>query len=170
MQTRAPGGSHYITPDTARQAVALAAPMLEEARADRDVVGSGFLYVVIMDPARSPAGCAFEDAVLYEHAVGDPSRWDADYAAFARAKAKLSWRTGLDGDVVQACQPHRLRSGDTLLRGAVCLDGIVVAVSGAFPAFDEAFAGSVALCLRALARHAREAEPGGTELGAGPDA
>lgn len=36
--------------------------------------------------------------------------------------------------------------------GAVAIDGIVVGVSGAQPWFDEAFAGSVALFLRAMAK------------------
>jgi len=159
------GGSHYLGPDLARQAVSLAAPMMEHALADREVVGSGFLYIVVMDPGRRPGECSFEEAVLHEQAFGDRSRWDADYAAFARAKAKLSWRTGHDGRTVQECLPQLLRTGDTVLAGGVCLDGIVVAASGAFPVFDEAFAGTVALCLRALARRAREAETAGASLG-----
>ena len=85
-------------------------------------------------------------------------RYRADYAAFARAKARLSWLTGRDGRTVQALLPHLLRDGDTALSGGVCLDGIVVGVSGAFPEFDELFAGAVALALRALARQAREAD------------
>ncbi|NMG64255.1 hypothetical protein GPA19_04755 [Azoarcus indigens] len=162
------GGSHYLGADLARQAVSLAAPMMERALADREVVGSGFLYIVVMDPGRLPGECSFEDAVLYEQAFGDRSRWDADYAAFARAKAKLSWRTGSDGRRVQECLPHLLRTGDTVLAGSVCIDGIVVAASGAFPVFDEVFAGTVALCLRALARRAREAETAGVSLGDAP--
>lgn len=157
-------GSHYLTPAVAERAVALVAPMVEAARADPEVVGSGFLYVVVMDPGKPPASASFEDAVLYERAFGDRERWDADYAAFARAKAHLSWRTGRDGRVMQECYPHLLRTGDTVLGGGVCVDGIVVGVSGAFPAFDEAFAGAVAFALRALARHARQAEPAGIAL------
>ncbi|WP_263769555.1 hypothetical protein [Propionivibrio soli] len=158
-------GSHYLTEDVANRALDLVAPMIEVARDDRSVVGSGFLYVVVMDPALPPGEARFEDAVLCERAFGDPKTWDADYAEFARAKAKLTWRLGRDGYAVQRDSPHLLRAGDTLIAGAVCLDGIVVAVSGAFPEYDEFFAGSVAVALRALARKARGEEKAGAVLG-----
>lgn len=151
-------GSHYVTTEIARRAVALVSPMVEHAMQDRSIVGSGFLYVVIMDPALPPGAAAFEEAILHEHSFGDRSRWDADYAAFARAKAKLSWATGKDGRTLQHTLPHLLRTGDSLLSGGVCIDGIVVAASGAFPCYDEVFAGAVALSLRGLAHQAREAE------------
>jgi hypothetical protein len=100
--------------------------------------------------------------VLVEHAVGDRSRWDADYAAFARAKAKLVWQRDCDGLRLQTASPHRLCAGDSLLRGGVCLDGIVVGVSGAFPWWDEAIGTAVAANLRAIAqqRHAEAIEKG----------
>ena len=100
--------------------------------------------------------------MLLEHAVGDRSRWDADYGDFARAKTRLAWRLGRDGQRTQGEQPHLLRAGETLLRGEVCLDGIVVGVSGAHPWWDEAFATAIAATLRALAqsRHAAARERG----------
>lgn len=152
------GGGVYVGRAAAREAVALVAPMMEGALGRRDVVGSGFLYVVVMDPACEAGAASFDEAVLYEQGFGDRTQWDADYAAFARAKARLSWLTGRDGRTVQALLPHLLRDGDTALSGGVCLDGIVVGVSGAFPEFDELFAGAVALALRALARQARQAD------------
>ncbi len=129
----------------------MALPMIDAAVADREISGGGFLHIVIMDPALGPAHASFESAVLLEHSIGDPTKWDADYAAFARAKARLSWTSGLDGKAIQAARPHMLRQGDSLLWGSVCLDGIVVGVSGAHPWFDEAFATSVAASLRAFA-------------------
>jgi hypothetical protein len=60
---------------------------------------------------------------------------------------------------VQALEPYRLRAGDTNLWGAVALNGIVVGVSGAQPWFDEAFAGCIAHCLRALAKHRAQSTP-----------
>lgn len=57
-------------------------------------------------------------------------------------------------------QPHLLPVGATSLRGSVCLDGIVVGVSGAFPWFDEAYAGAIACMFRALAKAARELDTG----------
>ncbi|MEN3112744.1 hypothetical protein ACFONG_18905 [Uliginosibacterium paludis] len=150
---------HYFTCEVAQLAVGLTEPMIEQALNDRGVVGSGFLYLVVMDPAKHAHDFRFEDAVLYERSFGDRTKWDADYAAFARAKARLSWCTGRDGHVVQCLMPHLLNEGDTLLSGGICLDGIVVAASGAFPLYDEVFATTVALWIRAIVRKWREEEP-----------
>lgn len=159
-----PLGSHYLTPETARRAVQMAMPMIEAGLADSRIVGSGFLYLVIMDPGLTPGMAQFEEAILYEHAFGDRSKWDADYAAFARGKARLSWQNGKDSRYLQTLSPHLLRQGDSLLWGSVCLEGIVVAASGAFPLFDEVYAGTVAYWLRALAKDAREADNGRLSL------
>lgn len=149
-------GSHFADASAARQAIDMALPMLEAAIRDPQVCGSGFLYIVVMDPALWPADADFPDAVLAEHAVGDRTRWDADYAGFARAKARLSWAGGRGSHEIQALRTHALRHGDSVLWGSVCLDGIVVGVSGAHPMWDEAFATAVAANLRAIAkqRHA----------------
>jgi hypothetical protein len=119
----------------AERAVGMALPLIEEAMRDPYFGDSGFLHIVVMD-SHAPAGAAFEDAILHEHSVGDRAKWDADYAAFARGKARESWTTRADNP-----------------KGAVCVDGIVVGASGAFEPFDQAYAGTVAMCLRALARH-----------------
>lgn len=161
-----PRGSVFADREAARLAIARALPSIEPMLKDPDVSGAGVLVVVVMDPALGPADAGFDDAVLVEHAIGDRARWDADYAAFARAKAHASWRHGSDGHRLQATQPHRLRGGDSLLWGGVRLDGIVVAASGAHPWYDEAFALAIAGHLRAIAkaRHDAARAAGATEL------
>lgn len=144
--------SYCIDRHIAQQAVHMSLPLIQEAMQRKEVGESGFLYLVILDPVRMPGEWAFEEAVLYEHAVGDVSKWDADYAGFARAKARVAWRTGQDGHHVQELRPHMLVPGDTVLWGSVVLDGLVVSCSGAQPWYDEAFAGTVAMCLRAMAK------------------
>lgn len=144
--------SYFIQQDAARRAVEIALPMMEAAMHSRLAGESGFLYIVIMRPGVTPATTTFEEAILYEHAIGDTSKWDADYRGFALAKARVSWKTRLDGHVVQELKPHLLEAGDTTLWGSIVFDDIVVAVSGADPWYDEAFAGSVAYCLRAQAK------------------
>lgn len=144
--------SYLLDRNTAEQAVRLCLPMMQAAMESRQAGASGFLYIVIMRPGATPYSGSFEEAILHEHAVGDPAQWDADYGAFARAKARLSWRTGMDSHMVQQFRPHLLNQGDCLLWGGIVLDDLVVSVSGADPWFDEAFAGSVAMCLRALAK------------------
>lgn len=164
---RSPRGSRFADEASANEAVAMALPMIEAALRDPAVSGTGFLCIVVLDPGMSPAHARFDEAVLVEHAVGDRHRWDADYAAFARAKARLAWESGLDGHRLQAALPHRLVEGDSLLWGGVCLDGIVVGVSGAFPWWDEAFATAVAANLRAIAkrRHAEAIAAGALVAG-----
>jgi hypothetical protein len=144
--------SYFLDAAAAERAVQLVLPMIEPALASRVAGASGFLYIVVMQPGASPPAVDFEQAILYEHAVGDRSRWDADYAGFARAKARLAWNTGMDSHTVQELRPHLLSAGDTTLWGSVVVDGIVVGVSGADPWFDEAFAGAIAMTLRALAK------------------
>jgi len=159
--------SYFIDRAAAEKAVALSLPMITEAMKHKEVGESGFLYIVVMDPLRTPANSSFEEAVLYEHAVGDREKWDADYAGFARAKALVAWRTGMDGHLVQELRPHLLAAKDTVLWGSVVVDGIVVGVSGANAWYDEAFAGTVAMCLRALAKAGiAEARGKGLFLGA----
>lgn len=144
----------------AASALELALPSIRTAIADKDVCGAGFLHIVVLSPSCGPHDGDFDDAILLEHSEGDPARWDADYRAFALAKARLSWRTGLGTHELQTLRPHLLRTGDTALWGSAVVDGIVVAVSGAQPWYDEAFSGFVALAYRALAkRRAAERAP-----------
>jgi hypothetical protein len=123
-----------FTQEHAKHAIEMARHLIENAMLDERYGDSGFVYVVVMDPARRPGACTFDEAILYEHSFGDRAKWDADYAAFARAKAQASW-------LGQADNP----------RGAVCMDGLVVGASGAFERYDQAYAGTVAMCLRAVA-------------------
>jgi hypothetical protein len=147
-----------IDEEAAQAAIHLALPTIARAMGDPAAGDSGCLHIVVMNPRLPAASSPFEQAVLYEHSINRPS-WDADYARFARAKALISWRAGMDGHAVQTLRPHLLEPGDTLLWGSVCLDGLVVAVSGMQPWYDEALAGIVACCLRAVAK-ARAVEAG----------
>ncbi len=145
--TRATG---LVDEAAAREAVELALPSIEKALQREGVSGERVLHVVVMDPAAQPGDVGFEDAILYEHSIGDPRKWQADYRSFARAKAALAWRAGCDTHLIQELRPHLLRSGDTLLWGSVWRDGLVVGASGAHPWFDEAFANAVAGFLLAI--------------------
>jgi len=146
--------SRLVDRHCAARAIEMSLPLIEQAMQHKEVGESGFHYIVVMDPLKTPANASFEEAILHEHAVGDRDKWDADYAGFARAKARVAWRTGLDSHLVQELRPQLLAAGDTTLWGSIVLDGIVVGVSGANPWYDEAFAGTVAMCMRALAKAA----------------
>jgi len=157
--------SYLVDQNVAKHAVELCLPSIKASMDSREAGASGFLYIVIMRPGVTAADSSFNDAVLYEHALGDRTRWDANYGAFARAKAELSWRTGMDSHQVQQTKPYLLAEGDSMLWGGVVLHDIVVAVSGADPWFDEVFAGSVALCIRALAKKSWTEQSGRLWLG-----
>ena len=144
--------ARFADRSAAAEAVAMVMPMIEAAMRRPEVGDSGFLYIVIMNPVAQPGADRFEDAILYEQAVGDREKWDADYAQYARGKARMSWRTGLDSHQVQEIAPHRVVQDDTTVWGSVCVDGIVVGVSGAQPWFDEAFAGAVAHAFKAITK------------------
>jgi hypothetical protein len=140
-----------IDEEAAQAAIHLALPTIARAMGDPAAGDSGCLHIVVMDPNAGPAASEFEHAILYEHSI-NRANWDADYVHFARAKALVSWRAGMDSHAVQTLRPHLLMPGDTLLWGSVCLDGLVVAVSGMQPWYDEALAGIVACCLRAVSK------------------
>jgi hypothetical protein len=145
-------GSYFADVAAARQAIALVRPMIATALADPTICGAGSCCAIVMDPAMTPQACAtFHDAVLIEDDFDTRSHWDADYATFARAKARTAWLHEEDGLDLVTRRPQCLREGDSLLRGAVRLDGIVVAVSGCSPWYDEAIACAIAASLRAIA-------------------
>ncbi len=150
----------------AREAIELALPSIEKALQREGVSGERVLHIVVMDPTVRPGDAPFEDAILCEHTVGDPQKWQADYRSFARAKAALAWRAGVDTHLLQELRPHLLEEGDSLLWGSACRDGLVVGASGAHPWFDEAFATIVAGFLLAIAHErARLAREKGLTLG-----
>lgn len=145
--------SRFVDREVAEHAVSLAVPAIELALRDGAVSGQHVLHLVVLDPASLPGICDFEQAVLWERTLGnqDTNAWDADYAAYARDKAALSWRHRTDSRTLQLMSPHRLTRDDCLVWGGVWLDGIVVAASGAMPQWDEAFSLWVAGNVRALA-------------------
>ena len=148
----------YIDREAGRQALALVAPLLEHAATDPAVGQSGVLYAVVMNPARRHGTCSFEDAILVEESFGKArTAWDADYADFARKKAKASWQTGEESGSDRTTEFWRTEAGTGPLAGGLTLDGIVVGVSGADPLYDEALAGAIAMSLRAALRR-RERE------------
>ncbi len=140
----------------AMRAIGMALPLIEAAMADPAVNDNRFLHIVVMNPAVRPRQCngdmEFEQAILHEHSVGDLDLWDADYAGFARAKARARWNSGAASQTVQNVQPYLLQAGDASLWTGISPDAIVVGVSGMRPCYDEAIASIVAACMKALAK------------------
>jgi hypothetical protein len=152
MDGTEPRSSRHADRAAAERAVALARPSIEAALKEPAVSGLGVLHVVVLDAARPPHECGFDAALLHEQSLGAPrERWDVDYAAYARDKARLSWRHAMDSRRLQLLAPHLLAGDDSALWGGIWLDGLVVAASGAMPWWDEAFSLMVAAHVRAIA-------------------
>jgi hypothetical protein len=127
------------------------APMLATLLTDRSA-----MHVVVMDPAANPHTASSDDAILCERSFGKPASWAADYASYARAKARVAWREQASLRDLLAHRPERLRDAFIRVEGAVCADGWVVAASGAQPWYDHAIATCTIALIDAALRHARE--------------
>jgi len=150
-EAQARQGSRFVTEPLAQAALATVTPLIAAQLASPEVSGLGVLHLVVLDPAQPYSGGVSTPRILCEHSIGDRSRWDVDYADYARRKAALSWRHRMDSRRLYWLAPHLLRADEEPLWGSVWLDGIVVAASGAFPIWDECFCLMAAAQLRALA-------------------
>src|SRR3989344_5507137 len=108
------------------------------------------LHVVVLDPSKYFGSCQFEQAVLYEESFEKSRGWERPFDEFARDKALISWRTGMDTHLVQQRFPHLYNEGDITFGGGVSRDGIVVGVSGVQWYFDQMFAELTASACKAL--------------------
>jgi hypothetical protein len=141
---------HPFDPGLGREALAFVAPLIDRAVTDPAVGQSGVLYAVIMNPARARGACSFDEAILVEQGFGKAREaWDADYAEYARKKARVSWETGCDSGADRTAPRWREEGHGLPLAGGMAVNGVVVGVSGADPAYDEVIAGAIALSLAA---------------------
>jgi hypothetical protein len=131
------------------------APMLEKLLADSAVSGEHAMHLVVMDPGADP-GTPFDDAILAERSFGDAARWQADYRAYARAKARLAWRERMSLRTLFADHPERLRDGDIRVEGAVRSGRWIVGASGAQAWYDHAIATIAIALFDAATEHAQK--------------
>jgi len=121
------------------------APMLDLLLADAAVSGEHAMHLVVMDPD-ADAAVTFDDAILIERSFGDATRWEADYAWYARAKTRLAWREQMSLRTLFAEHPERLRDDDIRVEGAVRSGRWIVGASGAQAWYDHAIA-TIAIAL-----------------------
>jgi hypothetical protein len=131
-------------------------PLLATLLADRSISAERAMHVVVMDPDANRHTTAFDKAILCERSFGEPARWEADYAWYARAKARVAWREQASLRDLLAHAPQRLRDDDIRVEGAVFDQGLVVAASGAQPWYDHAIACCAIALIGATLRHASE--------------
>jgi hypothetical protein len=116
------------------------APLVARLVADPAISAEAAMHVVVMNPRADPRTDPFETAILVERSFGDPARWNADYAWYARAKAQVSYREQASLRTLLRDHPERLRDDDIRVEGAVCDAGWTVAASGAQAWYDHAIA------------------------------
>ena len=116
------------------------APLVARLVSDPAISAEAAMHVVVMDPHADPRTDRFETAILVERSFGDPTRWNADYAWYARAKAQVSYREQASLRTLLRDHPERLRDDDIRVEGAVCDAGWTVAASGAQAWYDHAIA------------------------------
>lgn len=136
--------------DMAEKAVRIAGMaftgMLQENFLNRNA-----LHVVVLDPTKCFGSSSFEETVLYEKSFGAArEQWVRPFDEFARRKASVSWRTGMDTHLVQQHSPYLYTEGDIKFGGGVYRDGLVVGVSGVQWYFDQLFAELTASACKAL--------------------
>ena len=131
------------------------APLLGPLLADPSISGECAMHLVVMDPAADPHAASFEDAILAERSFGDVAHWEADYAWYARAKARLAWREQTSLRTLFAQHRERLREDDIQVEGAVKCGHWIVGASGAQAWYDHAIATIAIALFDAAAEHAR---------------
>lgn len=140
--------------DAVRRGLDALAPLLDKLLADSAVSAEHAMHVVVMNPAADPR-TPFDDAILVERSFGEPARWEADYAGYARAKTRLAWREQTSLRTLFAEHPERLREGDIRVEGAVRQGHWIVGASGAQPWYDHAIATIAIALFEAAIEHAR---------------
>ena len=152
MTYPAPLSPVYAITELAEQALALALPTIEAlmkthtSRRLMDVVMLGPNGEILLDRCIGPDADRPEFAELRQ-----------DFAAIARSKAAIHYRTGRPSREVHDRAPHLLLVGDTVYGGSAAYEGLIVAGSGVQDYFDETIAAILAATFWGLikARQAR---------------
>jgi hypothetical protein len=141
--------SHILTKEVAQKAVWLAKiAFLAALEAEQPLVNGPNIHIVIVDPTipYSP-DAIFEDAILYEESVGTPS---PELIGIARSKAQISWRYGMNSQVVRELYPQLYTKGMVIYPGGVFLHEIAGGASGVQSQWDQWFTEIVISTCRAM--------------------
>ncbi|OCH16027.1 hypothetical protein A6E05_17420 [Aliivibrio sp. 1S165] len=133
--------------DIIKDAINLVSPSIQNlfGRTNRNQ-----LHIVVMDPRVKPWESNFEDAILYEHTIGQPEEWIIPFDQFSRNKAKQAWRNQRANIQNQTAQTASLKEDDLLFYGSFVHGDIVVACSGVEQWFDMLVSGWVAVTFEQL--------------------
>jgi hypothetical protein len=113
------------------------------------------MHIVVLNPYMDPE--YGEEAIIFEFAVGDKTKWEHPYDEIARAKAFSAARHQMSTDTLRRLYPHLMQPEDTVHCGGVNFEGIPIGVSGVQGYFDELVANWLGATIVALCK-ARMAE------------
>lgn len=158
--------SRLLKQDVAARAVEFALPAIRQL-IENKVLKRGDLHIVIAIRPTYWDGDEteldrFQESIIYEHSLTDPSTWEFSFNKIARQKCLQSWRHGMSTHEMQTRAPHLLEYGDTVYSGSVVSDGLIVACSGVQPYFDEMISAWVLAACRALCIQGHETLGEGT--------
>ena len=143
--------------DCALRACALARPTIESLIANDH--NRKALVAVILRP-QIPYHDGPDLPVLHQGVFGVPdhNEWSKPFEEFARAKARLCWRTGRSSRDVGENAPHLLNydGHDIKYPGGVVDNGLIVAASGLDWQYDEAAARIIIALFQAQLRFHRD--------------
>jgi len=115
----------------AEEALRLALPTIDRVL---DRLGKTDLYVCVLIKIDEDPGLMH----LAQISMGRVNKWEYQYDEIARAKARLSARTGMNSREVLLLHPELLQPGDIKWWGSVVNSSIIVAASGLESWEDEA--------------------------------
>jgi hypothetical protein len=145
--------SFLLTKTLVADAIDMVLPVIELCQ-QNGVFKRKDLHIVVSVPGIPPGSLSREEwmkkGILFEHSIGDSSMWEYPYDAIARSKCYLSWCHGMPTQILQTRAPWCLDEGDTIYYGSAVSDGLVVAVSGVQPYYDQMISEMVLSACRAL--------------------
>lgn len=148
-----------LTREIALEAIGLVAPAIE-AYFTTPAAARPALAVVVGVGVKN-AGTGSGGVFLAEYNFGEPATWEKRYDHFAKAKARICLRTGLNSDEAVRNEPYALEPGDITFRGGIVIGSgdikIVVACSGLASRDDEMFSYMIAHAIIAILRRKVEA-------------
>ncbi len=146
-----------LTREVALEAIGLVAPAIEAYFRGPNATRRALAVVVGV----KNAGTSLGEVFLAEYNFGDLETWEERYDHFAKAKARICLRTGLNSDEAIRNEPYALEPGDITFRGGIVIGTgdvkIVVACSGLASRDDEMFSYMIAHAIIAILRRKVEA-------------
>lgn len=130
-----------FTTEIAEQALEIAMPFIQSIMKEQERKG---LFINV--------GCNISKQIMAQRSIGNKQTdWNAPYDGIADSKVNITFTTNKPSREVQLLYPEMVGGiGDTIYWGSWIDGGIVVAMSGLPPEWDEACAKHICAIVRAL--------------------